>query len=158
FFLELPVDSGTLRFRRQTSPPLGTIVASLADIHVHPGDDLAAKVATAPPGSRIFLHAGPTGRHVYGIGTAVLVLPDRATIRGPEAERGPLGEIRAPVGIRGEGPRIFDQTRRRGWTIEHLDISGARWIADDNLDGTCITRGEGTLRYVKIHDCDNIGI
>jgi len=133
-------------------PPPDTVVA---DVHVRPGDDLVAKVADAPPGSLIYLHPGPDGRHVYDIGAAVLHLPAQATIRGPEAERGPLGEVSAPVAIRGSGPQIFNQAPRRGWTIEHLDISGARWRADPIRDGTCVFGGEGTLRMVKIHDCDN---
>ena len=144
--------------RTRIDPQIAFDPQTATDLHVYPSDDLVAAVGAAPEGSRIHLHPGPNGTHVYSIGAAVLSLPSGATIRGPTAERGPLGEIVAPVAIRGNGPRIFDQRGREGWTIEHLDISGARWVGDDNLDGTCISRGEGTLRYVKIHDCDNRGL
>ena len=130
-----------------------------ADVEVHPGDDLVALVNGAARGAVIYLHGHPDGRgHTYEIGQRVLTVPDNATLRGPTARRGPNGEIDAPVKIRGSGRQIFDQNLRTGWTIEHLDISGARFVSDRNQDGVGVTRGSGTLRYVKIHDNDNKGL
>jgi len=143
------------------SEPLGTASGPRAAnrIDVYPGDDLVTIVNTAPEGSFIFLHGRPDGSgYTYDIGDRVLTLPNGATIRGPDATRGPRGEIDAPVKIRGSGPQIFNQQNRSGWTIEHLDISGARFVSDQNQDGVAINRGRGTVRFVKIHGNDNKGL
>lgn len=146
-----------------SADPSGSPVAPeppiVADIEVFPGDDLVSIVNSAPDGSVIYLHGLPDGSgYTYEIGDRVLSLPHRATIRGPTATRGPRGEIHAPVRIHGSGKQIFNQHNRNGWTIEHLDISGARFVEDRNRDGVGIHRGFGTIRYVKVHDNDNIGV